>query len=128
MDMTQWSGGFLKIDDVRDKPRKEQIVGVKPPNETDRFPKPIAIFKSGKMVGLNKVSVGALMAEFGAESEDWTNKNVEVRLETLDINGPVEMIVVRPDAALQPKSAKPTAQKAPIARPSSAEMDDEIPF
>jgi hypothetical protein len=132
MDMTKWSNNsFLKPDDVRDQPRKEQIVGVKPPNENDRFPKPNAIFKSGKMVGLNKISVGALMVEFGAESNDWLDKYVEVRLETLDLaSGPVEMIVVRPlnSAAPRSNSAKTPAQKAPIARPSSADMDDEIPF
>jgi hypothetical protein len=132
MDMTKWSNNsFLKTDDVRDQPRKEQIVGIKPPGENDKYPKPTAIFKSGKMVGLNKISVGALMVEFGAESDDWVDIYVEVRLETLDLsNGPVEMIVVRPlnNATSQSNSAKPKAQKAPIARPSSADMDDEIPF
>jgi hypothetical protein len=132
MDMTKWSSNsFLKPDDVRDQPRKEQIVGIKPPGENDKYPKPTAIFKSGKMVGLNKVSVGALMVEFGAESDDWFDKYVEVRLETLDFsNGPVELIVVRPlnSATSQSNSAKLKAQKPPIARPSSAEMDDEIQF
>jgi hypothetical protein len=130
MDMSQWSSNsFLKLDDVRDQPRQEQIVGIKPPGENDKYPKPTAIFQSGKMVGLNKISVGACMAEFGAESNDWLDKYVEVRLETLDFpNGPTEMIVVRPLNTPRSNSAKPTAQKAPIARPSSAEMDDEIPF
>ena len=75
MDMRQWGQQFLKPEELlKHGPLKEQIAVVKPPADDDKYPKPTLVFESGKMVKVNKQSVGALMAEFGTDSIEWIGR------------------------------------------------------
>jgi hypothetical protein len=76
MDMRQYGQVYLQPDELKDEggPRQDIIAEIRPPDEKAKYPKPIAIFKSAKMVLLNKTSVSKLMVEFGISSDDWIGK------------------------------------------------------
>ena len=101
MKMTKYAGaGFIKIDDVRAKPHREQIAVVK---EDDRFGKPVLVFESGKMVSLNKTSVGAHMNEFGEDSESWLSQFVEIYAGQVKYQGAtMDAVLVRRLTATRP--------------------------
>jgi hypothetical protein len=115
------NGRFYKLEEVRNKPAREQIAVVK----EGQFDRLNLVFESGRQVSLNKTSVGALMAEFGDDEKAWVSQWV------LLTGGQVKDQYGEPIDALlaAPSSAKPTSPPTlrPKARPSSAEMDDEIP-
>jgi hypothetical protein len=112
---------YLKPEDCRDQPLKEQIAVVKPPAENAKYPKPSLIFESGKTVSLNQTSIGLLMNEFGIES--WIGKWVTLGAEMIDVfSGQTEAIIVRPlNGAASPsgKAGRKSGDK---------DLDDQIPF
>jgi hypothetical protein len=91
----------------------------------------VLIFEpSGKMLSLNKTSVGNLLRDLGEKDDDWVGKLVEIFAGEVDgPQGPTDAILVcgvtdvPVDAAIAAKAAK-----AVKAKPKSSEMDDEIPF
>ena len=128
IDMRQWGQQFLKPDDVKDKPRKEQIAVINPPAENAKYPKPTAVFESGKLVQLNKTSVGALMREFGTDSDDWIGRFVECRYMRDLIDGKeTEWINVEPIDAITPGQRR-KLDPEPKAGGGRSDMDDDIPF
>ena len=78
MDMRQFCPTYLKPDELRKSggQQREVIADIRPPEPNAKFPKPIAVFVSGKMLPLNRTSVGNLMAEFDTESDRWIGKHV----------------------------------------------------
>jgi hypothetical protein len=88
MSMRQWAGEkILKPEDLKNGPRKEQIAVVRPPNESDKFPKPAVVCESGVVVKLSPASVGNLMREFGDDSDDWKGRFIECRIKRDLIDG-----------------------------------------
>ena len=86
---------------------------------------------SGKMLSLNKTSVGNLLRDLGEDDTDWINQLVEIFAGTVETkDGTADAVLVR-GADLSPSDADGAtrAVKTTKAKPSRAsEMDDEIPF
>jgi hypothetical protein len=117
------SGRFYKLDEVFDKPAREQIAVVK----EGQFDKLVLVFESGRQVSLNKTSVGMLMNEFGTDTDRWVSQWVLITAGQVknQFGEPIDALIVRPTDAAPPASSKPAATKA---RKVSADMDDSIPF
>jgi hypothetical protein len=125
MSMRSWAGeDFLKPEDLRRGPRKEQIALVQPPNDNDKFPKPRIVCESGKIIKLSPTSVGNLMREFGDDSDGWVGKFIECRVKDgLIDNKQTEWIEVEALEAITPN------QRRKIEPPKSGGgPNDEIPF
>jgi hypothetical protein len=121
-------GRFYSLAEVFDQPApRERIAAVK----DGQYGKPVLVFETGRQAALNQASLGILMREFGDDPNTWIGKWVEPTAgQTKDQNGNlIDALIVRPaDAA--PSSVKPSSLPTarPKARPSSAEMNDDIPF
>ncbi len=75
MDMKQFrKAKFLKVADVRDRPRHERIAGV----VMGEFGKPDLIFESGDRLGLSATNNETLADAYGWESNDWRGHVVEL--------------------------------------------------
>ena len=117
MDMQEFSGGgFVKVDDVKEGPIKEQIDAVK----LGKWDKPNLVFESGSLLSVNATNNRILMRAYGRNSDDWVGKEIELYLGEIEFQGtPQEAVLVRPiSPPIKPK--KPPAEKPPF--------DDEIPW
>jgi hypothetical protein len=87
----------------------------------------LVVYFKGETKGLplNITNFDAIMDITGeADSDDWRGHQVEVYPTTTEMRGKVvPCIRIR-----SPKQGEPSATKRPAKSPSSAEMDDEIPF
>ena len=115
MDMQEFSGGgFVKVDDVKEGPIKEQIDAVK----LGKWDKPNLVFESGSLLSVNATNNRILMRAYGRNSDDWVGKEVELYLGEIELQGtPREAVLVRP---ISPPINKP--KKPPV------DFDDEIPW
>jgi hypothetical protein len=126
MDMRRFSGPhFIKIADVRDGPIQAQIAVVR----EGKYDKPDLVFDSGDVLSLNATNNQTLVRAYGANSEDWVGKEIELLLGEAPYQGrQIESVTVRP---ISPP-LKPADQKRPAAKPpaesTTGDMDDEIPF
>jgi hypothetical protein len=119
---------FLKVDDVRDKPRQERIAGV----ELGQFSKPDVTFESGNKLGLSATNNEALAETYGWESDNWIGHLVELSVGKGKYDGEdVDMIVVTPiskpeggETTAEPVRKKPTAKS----KSSSADFNDQVDF
>jgi hypothetical protein len=116
MDMTQYSGsGFLKVADIEASgPRRLTIVDV----AEGRFGKPDIEFDDGSKVGVNATNNRTLIAAYGANSDNWIGKHVQLVVGEVPYQGtPKACILVRPLSKPIEKKPEP-----------SPDMDDFIPF
>jgi hypothetical protein len=122
MDMSEYIGStFLKLEDVRE-PRTETITDCQRGN----YDRPDLIFESGDVLSLNKTSVRTLIKAYGADSREWTGKQIELFAGQVDFkDGKTDAVLVRPIS--QPTSDGKLPPPKPKANGSS-DMDDEIPF
>ena len=118
MDMQKFSGGsFVKVDDVKEGPIKEQIDTV----TIGKWDKPNLVFESGNLLSVNATNNLILMRAYGRNSDDWVGKEVELYLGKIEFQGiPREAVLVRPISPPIKKPNKPPAQKP--------DFDDEIPI
>jgi hypothetical protein len=121
---------FIKLEELHDKPPMRERIGLVKP-ELGKFGERLVLTfePSGRMLSLNKTSVGNLLRDFGEDDGDWIGKEVEVYAgEVKTENGPADAILVR--AVDVPADAKAKAAKSTKAKlsKSSGSMDDEIPF
>ena len=81
MDMRKYSrrSAYIKVDDVRDQPRDETIVFVK----EGKFGKPDITFESGKVFSINASNTETLINAYGADSDLWIGKQIELYLGTI---------------------------------------------
>jgi hypothetical protein len=120
---------YIKLEELHDRPPlREQIAVVK--IEDGQFGERVVLVfdQSGRMLSLNKTSVGNLMRDFGEEDDGWVGQFVEIYAGEVDgPNGKTDAVLVRA-AADAPPAAEPVepVQKKPP--PSTKDMDDEIPF
>lgn len=125
MSMRQWGEQVLKAEDLKNGPRKEQIAVVRPPNDSDKFPKPSVVCESGMVVRLNPTSVGNLMREFGDDSDGWIGKFIECRpMSGLIDNVHREWVEVGPIDAITPGQRR-KAKPQPAA--GGDDLNDSIP-
>ena len=121
---------FIKLEELQDKPPMHERIGLVKP-ELGKFGERLVLTfePSGRMLSLNKTSVGNLLRDLGEDDSDWVGQLVEVYAGEVETqNGPADAILVRAidvpaDAAA--KAAKSTKAKS---SKSSESMDDEIPF
>jgi hypothetical protein len=117
-------GRFYSLAEVFDqKPAPREQIGVV---KDGAYNKPVVVFESGRQASLNQASLGILMRDWGDEPDDWIGRWVELTAgQTKDQNGnTIDALIVRPTDAASPPAKLPK----PKARPSGADMDDEIPF
>jgi hypothetical protein len=128
------SGGkYIKLEELLDKPPlREQIAVVKV--EDGKFGERVVLVfdQSGRMLSLNKTSVGNLMRDFGEEDDGWVGQFVEIYAGEVETpSGKADAVLVRA-ADASPPAAKPAGpvQRKPEPPPKSLsnDMDDEIPF
>jgi hypothetical protein len=115
MDMRKFSGEhFIKVDDVRNGPIQGQIAVVR----QGKYDKPDLVFESGDVLSLNTTNTQTLIRAFGADSEYWTAKQIEMFLGEIQYQGSDhEAVLVRP---ISPPT-RPAAE-------TKADFDDEIPY
>jgi len=117
---------YLKLEDVHGKPPTHERIGLVKPENGKFGERLVLTFEpSGKMLSLNKTSVGNLLRDFGEDDSDWVGKLVEVYAGEVETqNGTADAILVR---AADEGATGAGAAKA--ATPTSTDsMDDEIPF
>jgi hypothetical protein len=117
MDMSKYIGGlFLKVEDVKaNGPLRLKIVDV----SEGRYDKPDLTFDDGSKLGCNATNGRALAKEYGFDSDDWIDKEVELVVGEIQYQGkPQEAILVKP-------ISPPIENKAP---PKQEGPNDEIPF
>jgi hypothetical protein len=109
MDMQEFSGGgFVKVDDVKEGPIKEQIDAVK----LGKWDKPNLVFESGSLLSVNATNNRILMRAYGRNSDDWVGKEIELYLGEIEFQGtPREAVLVRPISPPIKKPKKPPAPK-----------------
>lgn len=125
MDMRQYAGeNYLKVDDVRDGPRRATIARVKIGN----YDRPDAVFSDGSILSLNVNNTRMLSKCYGADSDGWVGREIELRLGKVQYQGaPTDSVVVVPiSAPLTAGELQVTQDRA--AASDRAAMDDEIPF
>ena len=115
MDMRKYSrrSAYIKVDDVRDRPRDETIVFVK----EGKFGKPDLTFESGKVFSINTSNTETLIAAYGADSDLWINKQIQLYLGSIHYQGEDhEAVLIKP--ITPPVKQKKEAEAA----------DDDAPF
>jgi hypothetical protein len=119
------ASSFIKIEDVEDKPMRECIVHVK----EGQYGKLEALLESGRKLGLNGTSVGALMSEFGTDYEKWSDKDIEIYAGQVKYQGSLKDAVLARPLDGEPLEAMSDAKGPPIEYPDGPDdPDDEIPF
>lgn len=123
MDMSQFAStsGFLKAADIKANggPLRLKIVDIR----DGQFGKPDLHFENGAKLGLNATNGRTLLNAYGADSNDWLDKVIELSVGTIQYQGEnKEVILAKPiSPATRKMQPKPGAT---IVR----DLDDEIPF
>jgi hypothetical protein len=117
MDMRKFSSGrFYRLDDVRDGPVTEVIATVK----LGKWDRPDLAFESGSLLSVNSTNNAVLVRAYGANSDDWIEKEIELFQGEIEYQGkPQDAVLVRP---ISPP-LKPADRKKP-----HDDMDDELPY
>ena len=94
MDMRKYSGKiFIKVDDVRGGPIRVKIAAVK----EGQYGKPDLVFENGDSFSLNATNNRILVQEYGQDSDDWINKEIELFLGEIEYQGEMqEAVRVKP--------------------------------
>jgi hypothetical protein len=123
MNMREYAGDmYLKVSDLQSSgPRKVTIVAV----EEGSFDKPVLRLDDNTLPSINATNAKVLIRAYGEESDDWTNKQIELYVGSTSYQGqPKDSILVRP---ISP--AIPGNQRRPPKPPNGPSLiDDEIPF
>ena len=119
MDLSQFLGtSFLKIADLKDGPIKVRIVEV----QVGQYSRPDLTFDDGSKLSCNVTNARVLARHYGVTSEDWLDKEVELRVGEIDFKGaPQEAILVKP-------ISPPVTNKPPKPKKGSGGFDDDIPY
>ena len=115
MDMREHMGrSFVRLDDVRDQPRKCVIRSVR----IGQYG-PVAEFYSDESLTLNTTNVRTLAQAYGHESQDWHGVEVELYVGQTKYKGQMQdSVLVRPISP--PKKSNGGTLPPP--------PDDEVPF
>ena len=77
MDMRQFKKPkFLKVDDIRDRPRQVRIAGC----VMGKYSKPDLIFEDGDKLGLSATNADILSEAYSFESEEWVDHLIELHV------------------------------------------------
>ena len=120
MDMGKYLGNtFLKVEDIKASgPVRLKIADV----AEGRFNKPDLHFDDGTILSLNATNGRTLTRAYGAESDDWVGKQVELSLGEIQYQGkPQEAVLVKP-------VSPPIENKAPAKASPKRDFNDDVPF
>src|SRR5215470_17570832 len=124
MDMSEFAGrNFLRVADVEQGGTfRAKIVAVE---RDKKFGKALLHLTEGSILSLNATNAKTLIKSFGAESDDWLSKEIEIYLGTTMFEGEEKVtILVRViSAEVEFKKATTPQKRKPV-----DDMDDEIPF
>ena len=124
MDMSQFAGrNFLRVADIEEGgPFKATIVAIE---EDKKFGKALVYLSEGSILSLNVTNAKTLIKSFGAESDDWIGKEIEIYIGEVEYNEKmVSTILVRVISAEVEHKKAVTPQKKNAVK----DMDDTIPF
>ena len=99
MDMSQYAGGkYLKVADLKESgPLRVTIVEV---GISEKYAKPELTLDDGSILSCNTTNTNRLIRAYGAESDDWIGKEIELDLGEVDYQGqPQEAVLGRSDLA-----------------------------
>jgi hypothetical protein len=125
MDMSKYMGSqFLKVADIKESgPFQAKIVAVE---IGEKFDKPQANLDDGSVLTLNATNVGRLVRHYGANSDDWIGKEIELSVGEVEYNGEMkEAILVKP---VSPPVEKKTPAKPKKRGNAGVDLNDEVPF
>jgi hypothetical protein len=130
MDLSKYGPSrFLKVEDLKELGSfKAKIVAVE---IGEKFDKPEIVLDDGSVLSLNATNCGRLLRVYGAESDDWLNKIVELAVGTVDYKGtPTETILLTPiSPPLENKAPiKPVKPSAKSRKAERTDLDDEVAF
>jgi hypothetical protein len=131
MDMSQYAGGkYLKVADLKESgPLRATIVEV---GISEKYAKPELTLDDGSILSCNATNTLRLIRAYGAESDDWIGKEIELDIGEVDYQGqPQEAILVNPISP--PLETKTKAAVKPQAKPQQRgnnhpDLDEEIGF
>jgi hypothetical protein len=114
MDMRKYAGSsFLKVEDVRDSTRRDEIVDV----TMGDFDKPVLHLASGDKLSLNATNTKALNRAFGWDSASWAGKTIELYIGQVEFKGQEQ------DSVLVRSISPPVSPDA-----GKGDMGEEIPY
>jgi hypothetical protein len=119
MDVSKFFGAtFLKVDDVEASgPTVVKLADVK----EGQFGKPNLTFENGAMLSVNATNGRTLMRAYGAESNDWIGKEIELSIGETQYQGEKRVsILVKP--------ISPPVQNKRPPKPLEQDLNDPIPF
>jgi hypothetical protein len=112
---------YIKVDDVRDGPIGGTIAHVK----EGKFGRPDVTLESGKVISLNGSNTETLIDAYGADSDVWIGRQIELYLGSIRYqNEDNEAVLVKPVTP----PIKPVKQKKITADDDEAAFDDPIPY
>jgi hypothetical protein len=122
MDMRKYNGAFfLKPGDLKAGPIRVVIVDV----VEGKFGRPDLEFDDGSKLSVNATNNRTLVLSYGAESDGWLNKEVELSIGLLEYKGePQDSVLIKP---ISPPNEKKTSPPKPKSG-NGVGMDEEIPF
>jgi hypothetical protein len=127
MDMSKYAGGnFLKVADLQEQgPFRAKIIDVE---IGEKFGKPNITLSEGSTLSINATNCGTLIRSYGADSDDWLNKEIELYVGETDYKGEmVPTILIKPITP-SPENKKTVNKAAMKKKPGSGpDMDDKIP-
>jgi putative DNA primase/helicase len=124
MDVTRFFGArFLKVDDVKASgPIVVKIVGI----AEGQYGKPNLTFEDGTMLSVNATNGRMLMRAYGAESNDWVGKEIELAVGKTQFQGEVrDSVLVKPISP--PVRNKKPPKPSLVADPFDQYLNDPIP-
>jgi hypothetical protein len=117
MDASKYVGSkYLKVTTLKESgPFKAAIVAVE---RNEKYDKLDVSLDDGSVLSLNATNCGRLVRAYGAETDSWIDKEVELHVGELEYNGVMkEAVLVKP---ISPSSRKEAPAKPPF--------DDDSPF
>lgn len=126
MDVSEFlSTGFLKVEDLRaEGTRRAVIADVRP----GKFGKPDCEFQDGAVLGLNATNMRVCAGAWGANTDQWVGKEVELYIGETEFNREKrDSVLIRPISPVIPKDQRVPAPPNAV-KPSQQDLDDEIPF
>jgi hypothetical protein len=120
MDMSRFCGEqFIKVADVRDGPLLVRISVIK----EGKYSRPDLIFETGEILSLNATNNRTLVRAYGASSDDWIGKEIELCVGQVEFKGEMQdSVIVRPVSPPIPADERTAAAKTV----TNSDLDDEI--
>jgi hypothetical protein len=113
-------GGFITLEDVRDKPICGTIVSV----SEGQYGRPVLALSTGQKFTLNATNSDVLIDAYGPDDSDWISMIIEITAGEAKYKGEMQAsAIVKPVTP-----GKPYDARAVPSEPPAAELDDEIPF